>query len=100
MKKIALSITIVSLVLSGCSMMPKADIANADFTKMDCAKIKSIFDEYDSTIGMVNTGGNLLSAFGASSITSTATGMAETAHQQALLIARPIIKIKHCNFTL
>ncbi|WP_305370472.1 hypothetical protein [Photobacterium leiognathi] len=100
MKKIILSLVLASSTLTGCSMMPKSDIANTDFTKMDCEQIKAVFDEYDSTMEMVNTGGSLLSAFGAGAVTSSATTVAESAHQQALLIARPIVKIKHCNFTI
>ncbi|WP_188008255.1 lipoprotein [Photobacterium damselae] len=103
MKKTIALLTFAA-VLSGCQMMPgqskPTDIENTDFTSMSCEDIKAVFDGYNSSMEIAETGSSVLSIVGMGAATEQAKLIAHQAYDKAATVARPIIKIKQCKFTI
>ncbi|WP_318463986.1 hypothetical protein [Photobacterium leiognathi] len=103
MKKI-LGVVLAASLVSGCQLMGgganSSDITNADFKNMGCDEIKSVFETYQESMEMAETGSNLLSIVDLDAGLGEAQEIASQAYNQAATVARPVVKLKKCDFTI
>lgn len=99
MKKVFLLAAVSSsLILTGCQLTgSETPAAPANFSDMSCEEIKSSLDTQKD---MIDNGGDLLSMVGMDSGTQEAKSAAVTAYQTSVKAAKPIVKIKKCDFSL
>lgn len=102
MKKVFLLAAVSSsLILTGCQLTgSEASAAPANFSDMSCEEIKSSLDTQKDMIDNIDNGGDLLSMVGMDSGTQEAKSAAVTAYQTSVKAAKPIVKIKKCDFSL
>ncbi|MCG3884482.1 hypothetical protein I3271_07250 [Photobacterium leiognathi] len=102
MKKKLLALVAVASIttLSGCQMLSGSGASTpSDFANMECDQIKQVFDSYNTSKGLMDTGVSLLSAVGVTGASAASTA-AQSSYETAAQFARPVIKMKQCNFTI